>query len=197
LEDSDLEDAYDLREVSSDVEMHPDDLLSDARYASNAFLYLNSLLLMSPPAFHSRLEDADEQPVKSLKRAHDDADNEGDHPKPSKSDKKKKLKGENGKAVPAPEVAEEKEKGKTKKDKEKAKAEGKEAEKQAPAEGKKAVEREVTGGIKILDSKVGTGPMAKKGNVVRMRYIGKLQNGKIFDKNVKGKPVSDYSSFAG
>lgn len=30
--DSDLEDAYDLREVSSDVEMHPDDLLSDARY---------------------------------------------------------------------------------------------------------------------------------------------------------------------
>ena len=30
--DSDLEDAYDLREVSSDVEMHPDDLLSDVRY---------------------------------------------------------------------------------------------------------------------------------------------------------------------
>lgn len=57
----------------------------------------------------------------------------------------------------------------------------------------KAVEKELPGGIKVLDSKVGTGPMAKKGNTVRMRYIGKLTTGKVFDKNVKGKPVHMHS----
>lgn len=33
--DSESEDAYDLREVSSDVEMNPDELDSDARYAGH------------------------------------------------------------------------------------------------------------------------------------------------------------------
>jgi FK506-binding nuclear protein len=33
--------------------------------------------------------------------------------------------------------------------------------------------------------------MVKKGNKVLMRYIGKLPDGKVFDKNVKGKPVCD------
>lgn len=51
------------------------------------------------------------------------------------------------------------------------------------------VEKELPGGIKIIDFKVGTGPAAKKGNTVGMRYIGKLQNGKVFDSNKKGKPV--------
>ncbi|KAF8236500.1 hypothetical protein L208DRAFT_1432481 [Tricholoma matsutake] len=160
--DSDLEDAYDLREVSSDVEMHPDDLLSDA----------------------SRFETVDEEPSKSLKRAHD-ADADSESPKQTKSDKKKKLKGEGGKAVSAPEIDQEK-----KKEKKKEKSKDKEAEKQEPGTGKKAVEREITGGIKILDSKIGTGPMAKKGNKVRMRYIGKLPDGKVFDKNVKGNPYT-------
>jgi FK506-binding nuclear protein len=49
--------------------------------------------------------------------------------------------------------------------------------------------REIAGGIKIKDFKPGTGPQAKKGNTVSMRYIGKLENGKVFDKNTKGKPV--------
>lgn len=42
--DSESEDAYDLREVSSDVEMNPDELDSDARYvARNVYrLKLNS-----------------------------------------------------------------------------------------------------------------------------------------------------------
>jgi FKBP-type peptidyl-prolyl cis-trans isomerase len=30
--------------------------------------------------------------------------------------------------------------------------------------------------------------VAKKGNKVSMRYIGKLTNGKVFDKNTKGDP---------
>jgi len=36
-------------------------------------------------------------------------------------------------------------------------------------------------GIKIEDKKIGTGPAAKKGSTVGMRYIGKLQDGKVFD----------------
>ena len=36
-------------------------------------------------------------------------------------------------------------------------------------------------GVKIDDKKLGAGPAAKKGNKVGMRYIGKLQDGKVFD----------------
>ena len=36
-------------------------------------------------------------------------------------------------------------------------------------------------GVIIDDRKLGTGPAAKKGNKVEMRYIGKLENGKVFD----------------
>lgn len=45
-------------------------------------------------------------------------------------------------------------------------------------------------GVKIDDKKLGTGPAAKKGDRVGMRYIGKLKDGKVFDSNKKGKPFS-------
>lgn len=55
----------------------------------------------------------------------------------------------------------------------------------SPAEkGKKAT---ATGGIKVVqgvkidDRKVGAGRTAKSGDKVGMRYIGKLENGKVFD----------------
>ncbi|KAF7376243.1 Peptidylprolyl isomerase [Mycena sanguinolenta] len=66
----------------------------------------------------------------------------------------------------------------------------KEAEKTDGETKKAAAEREVAGGVKIKDTKVGTGPAAKKGHTVSMRYIGKLQSGKIFDSNTKGKPFT-------
>jgi len=50
--------------------------------------------------------------------------------------------------------------------------------------------KEMASGLKVKDVKIGAGPQAKKGNTVSMRYIGKLQNGKVFDKNTKGKPFS-------
>jgi FKBP-type peptidyl-prolyl cis-trans isomerase len=49
--------------------------------------------------------------------------------------------------------------------------------------------RELPNGLKIQDAKVGDGPQAKKGMKVSMRYIGKLEDGKVFDSNTKGKPV--------
>ncbi|CAF9902796.1 MAG: peptidylprolyl isomerase fpr4 [Alectoria fallacina] len=45
-------------------------------------------------------------------------------------------------------------------------------------------------GVKIDDKKLGSGPAAKKGSKVGMRYIGKLKDGKVFDSNKKGKVFS-------
>ena len=42
----------------------------------------------------------------------------------------------------------------------------------------------------VEDKKTGTGPTAKPGNRVSMRYVGKLQDGSIFDANTKGRPFS-------
>lgn len=110
-----------------------------------------------------------------------------DTDKPSKADKKKqkKLKAENGEAVEAPSPAKKEEKGKQEK-------EGKEGkkDKKDKAEKKKAETKTVQGGVQIADHKVGSGPKAKNGDRVSVRYIGKLQNGKVFDQNKTGKPVS-------
>lgn len=52
----------------------------------------------------------------------------------------------------------------------------KEGEKQKVGLGLKVVQ-----GVSIDDKKLGKGPAAKKGDKVGMRYIGKLQDGKVFD----------------
>lgn len=132
----------------------------------------------------NRFEEIDEAvhgSPKNLKRVRDSDAGEADK-------LSKKQKAESGKAVKpdAAEVGEKKEKKKEKKEKKKdatEKADGQKPEKKTP------VEREVAGGVKIKDTKIGTGPAVKKGSTVFMRYIGKLQNGKIFDQNTKGKPV--------
>ncbi|KAL8771880.1 MAG: hypothetical protein Q9209_002818 [Squamulea sp. 1 TL-2023] len=46
------------------------------------------------------------------------------------------------------------------------------------------------GGVKIDDKKLGKGPACKKGNKIGMRYIGKLQDGKVFDANKSGAPFT-------
>ena len=60
--------------------------------------------------------------------------------------------------------------------KEQAKEEKKDSDKGKASLGVKTVQ-----GVKIDDKKLGTGPAAKRGNRVGMRYIGKLQDGKVFD----------------
>ncbi|KAJ4272075.1 peptidylprolyl isomerase fpr3 [Fusarium torreyae] len=54
-----------------------------------------------------------------------------------------------------------------------------------PATGVKVVQ-----GVTIDDRTVGNGRTVKNGDTVGVRYIGKLQNGKQFDANKKGKPFS-------
>src|SRR5258705_5561476 len=104
--------------------------------------------------------------------------------KPENAEKKKKLKAEDGKAVPveAPSVGEKTEKEKKKKDKKE--------KKEKTEDQKNPTKTTITGGVVVEDHKIGKGAMAKKGDTVKMRYIGKLTNGKEFDKNVSGKPVS-------
>ncbi|USW56048.1 Putative FKBP-type peptidyl-prolyl cis-trans isomerase domain, Nucleoplasmin-like protein [Septoria linicola] len=108
----------------------------------------------------------------------------------------KKLKKNDGTAVPADEVAKKEAEapGSTKSDKkvqfakelEQGPTPTKDAKKDKAATGPRTVQ-----GVKIDDRKVGSGPAAKSGDRVGMRYIGKLEkDGKVFDSNKKGKPFS-------
>lgn len=45
-------------------------------------------------------------------------------------------------------------------------------------------------GVTVDERKIGTGPAAKKGSRLEMRYIGKLDDGKVFDSNKSGKPFA-------
>lgn len=70
------------------------------------------------------------------------------------------------------------------------KKETKKVEAEAPAkkEAPKPKAKTIAGGVVIEDKSSGSGPVAKKGQKVGVRYIGKLKNGKVFDKNTSGKP---------
>ncbi|KAF7901244.1 hypothetical protein EAF00_003465 [Botryotinia globosa] len=117
---------------------------------------------------------------------------DSEEPKLSKK-QQKKLKKNNGEAVPA--KAEEVKKDAAKDEKKVQFAKNLEqgptgsaaakVDPKKPALGVKTVD-----GVKIDDKKLGSGPVAKKGNRVGMRYIGKFTDGKVFDSNKKGKPFS-------
>ncbi|KIK98353.1 hypothetical protein PAXRUDRAFT_823961 [Paxillus rubicundulus Ve08.2h10] len=192
----DEEDAFRLGEVSSDVEVEVDQHELDLEDDADRF-----------EEVQVEEEEPKESSAKNLKRPREEAmeTDEGEE-KLSKSQKKKlakKLKGADGSAVPAPageketkaeekkdkKAEDKKDKKKDKKDK-KDKGEEKEGEKDAKGVEKKTDIRTLEGGVKIRDSKLGTGKMAKKGDKVDMRYIGKFPNGKVFDKNTKGKPFT-------
>ncbi|KAG2181104.1 hypothetical protein INT43_008686 [Umbelopsis isabellina] len=76
------------------------------------------------------------------------------------------------------------------------KAEAKKPETKKPEAKKEEPKKEqpkatkLANGLLIEDVKVGTGPKAKAGQRIGMRYIGKLKSGKVFDKNVSGKPFN-------
>lgn len=122
--------------------------------------------------------------------------------------KAKKLKAENGEAVPAPAVAvadaDAQKKGEKKDKKAKKGGESKEGDvkkgegKEGDAkqkQGDKGSVHELPSGLKVADHKVGEGPQAKSGMKVSLRYIGKLENGNVFDSNTKGKPVRHLRQF--
>ncbi|TFK73972.1 hypothetical protein BDN72DRAFT_789920 [Pluteus cervinus] len=161
--DMDSEADYGLNDMDLDIGMDGHDIESDA----------------------SRFEEViQEETTQTRKRLRDEASEVSGKDEKGKGKSHKKQKVQDGKpVVPADgEEADQKpvEKKKDKKDKKK-----KETDDSKKDNG---TERELSGGLKIFDSKVGAGPAAKKGSSVSMRYIGKLENGKVFDKNTKGKP---------
>ncbi|KAH8119202.1 FKBP-like protein [Phellopilus nigrolimitatus] len=180
------EDGYDLRDVSSDVEIDAAelDIPGDSEDDSKRFEEITDVPISAA----------------SKKRPRDDAmevEAEGE-PKLDKKEKKKqnkKQKADDGNAVPVvngePKPEEKTEKKKEKKDK-KTKEGKKEDEKETPKETPKKASglKELPGGLQIKDVKTGTGKAAKKGDSVSMRYIGKFLDGKVFDSNTKGKPFS-------
>ncbi|CAO3625369.1 unnamed protein product [Cunninghamella echinulata] len=102
--------------------------------------------------------------------------------------KKSKVEQKKAKADDKKSKAEEK---KPKAEEKKSKAEEKKpkAEEKKPA--KQQEQKKVTklpSGLVIEDVKVGDGQNVKSGARIGMRYIGKLTNGKVFDKNTSGKP---------
>ncbi|GMM30287.1 peptidylprolyl isomerase [Martiniozyma asiatica (nom. inval.)] len=94
-------------------------------------------------------------------------------------EEKKETKKEAKKAEPKKEEKKEAKKAEPKKEVKKA-----EPKKVEP----KKIVKTLAGGVVIEDKSVGSGPVAKKGQKVGVRYIGKLKNGKVFDKNTSGKP---------
>ena len=118
---------------------------------------------------------------KAVEAAVEGKDVKKDDPSPAKGDKKvqfaKNL--EQGPTGAAKEVKAEL-KSQSKAD---AKADAKAGKKENTNEKPKATlgAKILQDGVKIDDKKLGTGPACKKGNKVSMRYIGKLDNGKVFD----------------
>lgn len=135
---------------------------------------------------HSRFEEVDDKAEVGKKHPRDSDALDADVSMTSTSAKKanKKLKGESGSAVPvnteavpkANGEAKESKKEKKRKDKKKDKGDGKgDAEVTSGGEGKASKPggtlKELNGGLKIKDVKVGTGKQAKAGNTVSMRYV--------------------------
>ena len=131
----------------------------------------------------SRFEEILEEPKGKKRPATKmDVDEKPSHPTKAEKKAAKKQKGENGVAIPKEGSVKE-----TKEEKKEEKKEKKEKKKEGKASGEV---KELDGGIKIKDVKAGSGPGAQKGQSIKMRYIGKLTDGKVFDSNTKGKPVS-------
>ncbi|KZT08372.1 uncharacterized protein LAESUDRAFT_712896 [Laetiporus sulphureus 93-53] len=190
--DESEEEDYDLREVSSDVEVDVEEV---------------EILSDNEGRFEEVIEGIEEIVTAEVgkKRPRESMEAEGELTKSQKK-KQKKQKAESGKAVPADgeESTPAKVHGKEKKEGAKVNKEKKEGakehvekkegakedkEKKEKSTKAKASEKTLTGGVKIRDHKVGSGPAAKKGDTVHMRYIGKLENGQEFDSSKTGPPL--------
>lgn len=157
-------DEYDLTPDEDEIIVEDlDDQLDDLEDASDVEGRVEELIAQ---------EEEDKKGKKNNnKRKQEDKEVEPETTKKSKKEKKEK-------------------KEKPSADKEKKKVEFKKDLEEGPT--KKAQEKPKTkvleGGITIEDRTAGKGVQAKKSSKVGMRYIGKLKNGKVFDKNTSGKP---------
>jgi FK506-binding nuclear protein len=136
--------------------------------------------------------DSDEDVEGKIEELVEEEEKKETKPQPKKESKKAKK--ENKKRE-AEEPVEEVKPKETKKQKQAAKAAeeknvqfNKELEQGPTKQEKKPVVKTLAGGVVIEDRTAGKGPTAKNGSRVGVRYIGKLKNGSVFDKNTSGKP---------
>lgn len=138
------------------------------------------------------LEDESDVEGKIEELVEEEEANKVEAPKETKKSKKenKKRQVEEEEAKPEP-----KETKKQKKAKEEKNVKFNKELEQGPTESKKesapkSTTKTLPGGVVIEDRTVGKGPTAKNGSRVGVRYIGKLKNGSVFDKNTSGKPFN-------
>ncbi|ORZ12667.1 hypothetical protein BCR42DRAFT_355793 [Absidia repens] len=152
-------------------------------------------------------EELDESRIEEIE------EDEEEEEEPAKPLTKKEKKAAAAAAAAAKEEKPKEEKPLTKKEKKAAAAAEKEqaakqekkraadAQKEEPAKKQKTEEKKpkqqekkqvtkLPSGLIIEDVKVGDGANVKSGARIGMRYIGKLTNGKVFDKNTSGKPFN-------
>lgn len=133
-----------------------------------------------------KIEELVEEDEKNSKKREAEEAEESESKKSKKDKKAKKEKTvkfnkdlEQGPTGPA---AEKESSKASKKEQKEQKKEAKKEEKKKPAV------KTLPGGVIIEDKTIGTGPVCKRGQKVGVRYIGKLKNGKVFDKNTSGRP---------
>lgn len=108
----------------------------------------------------------------------------------AEEDNKKKSKKQNNKRKQEETEAEEEKPKEEKKNKKAKKVEFKKGLEEGPTKKAEPKAKTLAGGIVVEDRATGKGSLAKKGSRIGMRYIGKLKNGKVFDKNTSGKPFT-------
>jgi FK506-binding nuclear protein len=84
------------------------------------------------------------------------------------------------------EVKQDKKKQQEKQQQEKKPAEVEKKKDEKKEQQQKSTKQTLPSGLVLEDVIVGTGPRAKNGNKVSVRYIGRLTNGKVFDSNTGG-----------
>ncbi|CAI4687339.1 CFF_collapsed_G0040800.mRNA.1.CDS.1 [Saccharomyces cerevisiae] len=130
------------------------------------------------------LDDEEEEEVRIEEvQEEDEEDNDGEEEEEEEEEQKKKKHEEKEEEKKAKKVK----KVEFKKDLEEGPTKPKSKKEQDKHKPKSKV---LEGGIVIEDRTIGNGPQAKRGARVGMRYIGKLKNGKVFDKNTSGKPFA-------
>ncbi|KAH3900033.1 related to FK506-binding protein 3 [Saccharomycodes ludwigii] len=174
--DDDYEDALDELEDASDVEGRIEEMIEDEKEQKG-----------KKENDDEDDEDEDEDDVEE--EVEEEIEVEEEKPKKkSESNKKRKAEEEesNNKKQKKVQFKKDLEEGPTNK-----KAIGTKTEKKQKKveEAQKVKTQVLEGGIIIEDRVTGTGKKAKRGDKIGMRYVGKLKkNGKVFDKNTKGKP---------
>lgn len=177
---ADDEDDYDSDELDDDYynDLSDDEEAYGLSPDEDELVHIDGLGEESSEEEEGKIEELPEE--KPKKRAAEEA-SEPKKAKKAKEDKKKVQFTKELEQGPTPSKKEQK---KNKKDKK----EDKPAEAKEDKKDKKYPTNTLLGGVVTEDRKVGTGAAAKSGNKVGIRYIGKLKNGKVFDKNTSGKP---------